>query len=157
MLVIGLGMGCVMQVLVLAIQNSVPYRDLGVGTSSNAFFRSMGSSIGVAVFGALVTNMLANYVVGHTDNVTDRVKLGHALANGESAKGSLNDSLLHIFNGAYVHAINSTFLWAVPLVLIGLVLAFVLPEKRLSTKSGLGRGAAPTGGEVAAPLAQVPE
>jgi EmrB/QacA subfamily drug resistance transporter len=157
MLVIGLGMGCVMQVLVLAIQNSIPYRDLGVGTSSNAFFRSMGSSIGVAVFGALVTNMLANYVVTHTDNLADRAKLGHALANGESAKGSLPDSLLHIFNGAYVHAINSTFLWAVPLVLVGLVLAFVLPEKRLSTKSGLGRGAAPTGGEVAQPLAKVPE
>jgi EmrB/QacA subfamily drug resistance transporter len=157
MLVIGLGMGCVMQVLVLAIQNSVPYRDLGVGTSSNAFFRSMGSSIGVAVFGALVTNMLANYVVSHTDNLADRAQLGHALANGEAAKGHLSDSLLHIFNGAYVHAINSTFLWAVPLVLVGLVLAFVLPEKRLSTKSGLGRGATPTGGEVATPLAQVPE
>jgi len=56
-----------------------------------------------------------------------------------------------------VHAINSTFLWAVPLVLIGLVLAFVLPEKRLSTKSGLGRGATPTGGEVATPLAKIPE
>jgi EmrB/QacA subfamily drug resistance transporter len=155
MLVIGLGMGCVMQVLVLAIQNSVPYRDLGVGTSSNAFFRSMGSSIGVAVFGALVTNMLANYVVSHTDNLADRAQLGHALANGEA--GHLSDSLLRIFNGAYVHAINSTFLWAVPLVLVGLVLAFVLPEKRLSTKSGLGRGATPTGGEVATPLAQVPE
>ncbi len=157
MLVIGLGMGCVMQVLVLAIQNSVPYRDLGVGTSSNAFFRSMGSSIGVAVFGALVTNMLANYVAGHTDNLADRAKLGHALANGEAAKGNLSDSLLHIFNGAYVHAINSTFLWAVPLVLVGLALAFVLPEKRLSTKSGLGRGAPPTGGEVEQPLAPVLE
>jgi EmrB/QacA subfamily drug resistance transporter len=156
MLVIGLGMGCVMQVLVLAIQNSVPYRDLGVGTSSNAFFRSMGSSIGVAVFGALVTNMLTNYVVGHTDNLADRAKIGHALASGESAKGTLPDSLLHVFNGAYVHAINSTFLWAVPLVLVGLVLAFVLPEKRLSTKSGLGQGV-PTGGEAEAPLAPVLE
>jgi hypothetical protein len=116
----------------------------------------MGSSIGVAVFGALVTNMLTNYVVGHTDNLADRAKIGHALASGESAKGTLPDSLLHIFNGAYVHAINSTFLWAVPLVLVGLVLAFVLPEKRLSTKSGLGRGV-PTGGEVEAPLAPVLE
>jgi EmrB/QacA subfamily drug resistance transporter len=157
MLVIGLGMGCVMQVLVLAIQNSIPYRDLGVGTSSNAFFRSMGSSIGVAVFGALVTNLLTNYVVGHTDNLADRATLARALAAGESAKDKLPDSLLHVFNGAYVHAINSTFLWAVPLVLIGLVLAFVLPEKRLSTKSGLGRGATPTGGEVATPLAKIPE
>lgn len=156
MLVIGLGMGSVMQVLVLAIQNSVPYRDLGVGTSSNAFFRSMGSSIGVAVFGALVTNMLTNYVVSHTSNPADRAKIGHALASGESAKGTLPDSLLHVFNGAYVHAINSTFLWAVPLVLVGLVLSFVLPEKRLSTRSGLG-GTTPTGGEAEAPLAPVLE
>lgn len=156
MLVIGLGMGCVMQVLVLAIQNSVPYRDLGVGTSSNTFFRSMGSSIGVAVFGALVTNMLTNYVVAHTTNLADRAKVGHALESGESAKNDLSGSLLHVFNGAYVHAINSTFLWAVPLVLVGLVLAFVLPEKRLSTTSGLG-GTTPTGAEAEAPLAPVLE
>jgi EmrB/QacA subfamily drug resistance transporter len=155
MLVIGLGMGFVMQVLVLAIQNSVAYTDLGVGTSSNTFFRSMGSSIGVAVFGALVTNMLTNYVMSHATGL-DRAKLGAALSTGQGGgRATLPGPLRDIFDGAYVHAVDSTFLWAVPLVLVGLVLAFVLPEKRLSTTSGLGRGTTPDEGSHADELTPI--
>ncbi|MGH8888852.1 MAG: MDR family MFS transporter [Acidothermaceae bacterium] len=142
MLIVGLGMGCIMQVLVLAIQNALPYADLGVGTSSNTFFRSMGSAIGVAVFGALVTNMLTSYVTGHSSGA-DRAALGAALAKGQGGgQVNLSGPLRTIFDNAYVHAVNSTFLWSVPLVLVGLLLAFLIPEKRLSTRSGLGRGAA---------------
>lgn len=137
MLVVGLGMGCIMQVLVLAIQNALPYSDLGVGTSSNTFFRSMGSAIGVAVFGAMVTNMLTGYVTAHSTG-NDRLTLMKALAVGQGKKVNLPDPLNTIFDNAYVHAVNSTFLWSIPLVLIGLALAFVIPEKRLSTRSGLG-------------------
>ena len=59
MVVLGLGLGCVMQVLVIAIQNAVEQRDLGVGTSSATFLRSMGASFGVAIFGAIFSNQLA--------------------------------------------------------------------------------------------------
>ena len=144
MLVVGLGMGCIMQVLVLAIQNALPYADLGVGTSSNTFFRSMGSAIGVAVFGAMVTNMLTSYVTGHSTG-SDRLTLMGALAKGQGGgQVHLTSPLKVIFDNAYVHAVNSTFLWSVPLVLVGLALAFLIPEKRLSTRSGLG-GGAPSG------------
>lgn len=160
MLVIGLGMGCVMQVLVLAIQNSVDYADLGVGTSSNAFFRSMGSSLGVAVFGALVTNLLINFLGSHAGRVSPEQldQVHNALAAGQGGGGTahLTGPALTLFDDAYVHAINATFLWSVPLVLIGLVLALVLPEKRLSTRSGLGRGAA-SASEAEATLAPVLE
>jgi EmrB/QacA subfamily drug resistance transporter len=156
MLVIGLGMGCIMQVLVLAIQNSIPYADLGVGTSSNAFFRSIGSALGVAVFGALVTNMLNNYVVAHTTSLADRAKLGAALATGQSgSQNQLPPALHEIFDNAYVHAVTNTFLWSVPLVLVGLVLALILPEKRLQTKSGLGRATTPA--KTDETLVRVPE
>jgi len=145
MIVIGLGMGCIMQVLVLAIQNALPYKDLGVGTSSNTFFRSMGSSIGVAVFGALVTNQLTSYVAGQPLAAADRATLGKALTAGQGGGSSgglqLPHALQTIFDNAYVHAINNTFLWSVPLLLVGLVLAFWMPEKRLSRTSGLGRTA----------------
>ena len=57
--VLGLGLGMVMQVLVLAVQNAVDYRDLGVATSGSTLFRSIGGSIGVAVFGAIFANRLA--------------------------------------------------------------------------------------------------
>jgi hypothetical protein len=58
MLVLGLGMGLVMQVLVLAVQNAVDYRDLGVATSGTTMFRQMGGAIGTAAFGAIFNNQL---------------------------------------------------------------------------------------------------
>jgi EmrB/QacA subfamily drug resistance transporter len=60
MVVLGLGLGMVMQVLVLAVQNSVDYRFLGVATSGSTLFRQVGGSIGVSVFGAIFTNRLAS-------------------------------------------------------------------------------------------------
>ena len=59
MFVVGLGLGFVMQVLILAVQNAVEYRDLGVATASATLFRSMGGTIGVPIFGAIFTNQLA--------------------------------------------------------------------------------------------------
>jgi hypothetical protein len=59
MVVLGLGIGCVMQVLVVAVQNAVPQSQLGTATSSSAFFRSIGGAFGVAVFGAIFNNRLA--------------------------------------------------------------------------------------------------
>ena len=60
MFVLGAGLGMVMQVLVLAVQNAVEYRDLGVGTSGATFFRTIGSCVGVAVFGTLFTSHLTS-------------------------------------------------------------------------------------------------
>ena len=60
MFVVGLGLGFVMQVLILAVQNAVDYRDLGVATASATLFRSMGGTIGVPIFGAIFTNQLAS-------------------------------------------------------------------------------------------------
>ena len=58
MLVVGLGLGFVMQVLVLAVQNAVEYENLGVATSTATLFRSMGGTIGVPLFGAIFSNKL---------------------------------------------------------------------------------------------------
>ena len=59
LLLLGLGMGLVMQVLVIAVQNAVDYRDLGVATSGNTLFRSVGGSVGTAVLGAVFAAQLA--------------------------------------------------------------------------------------------------
>src|SRR3954465_13873872 len=64
MLVMGLGLGLVMQVLVLAVQNAVEYADLGVATSGATLFRSMGGSIGTAVLGAIFTARLTSELAG---------------------------------------------------------------------------------------------
>ena len=60
MLVLGVGLGLIMQVLVLAVQNSVPYEQLGVATSSATLFRSIGGSLGTAILGAIFANRLAD-------------------------------------------------------------------------------------------------
>jgi predicted MFS family arabinose efflux permease len=60
MLILGLGLGSVMQVLVLAVQNAVPYAQLGVATSAATLFRSIGGSLGTAILGAIFSNRLAN-------------------------------------------------------------------------------------------------
>ena len=64
MLVVGLGLGFVMQVLVLAVQNAVEYENLGVATSTATLFRSMGGTIGVPLFGAIFSNKLASELAG---------------------------------------------------------------------------------------------
>src|SRR5919112_1861764 len=64
MLVLGMGLGMVMQVLVLAVQNSVPYEQLGVATSGATLFRSIGGSLGTAILGAVFTNRLADALAG---------------------------------------------------------------------------------------------
>ena len=58
MLVLGLGIGMVLPVLVIAVQNAVDYKDLGMATSGTTFFRSIGASFGVAIFGAIFSNTL---------------------------------------------------------------------------------------------------
>src|SRR5262249_58196277 len=60
MLVLGLGLGMVMQVLVLAAQNAVSFELLGVATSGSTLFRQIGGSIGVSIFGAIFANRLAS-------------------------------------------------------------------------------------------------
>ena len=65
MVVLGLGLGAVMQVLVLVVQNAVPYSELGVATSGATFFRSIGGSFGAAIFGAIFSNVLVGNLANH--------------------------------------------------------------------------------------------
>ena len=63
MVVFGLGLGLVMQVLVVAVQNAVPYEELGTATSGVTFFRMIGGSFGTAVFGAIFANLVVDNVL----------------------------------------------------------------------------------------------
>ncbi|MGW5132899.1 DHA2 family efflux MFS transporter permease subunit [Streptomyces sp. NPDC004135] len=130
--VFGLGLGLVMQVLVLIVQNAVPYADLGVATSGATFFRSIGASFGVAVFGTVFAGRLG-------EQLTDAFR-GAALPPGASVdtleadpRGiaalppDLRPPALH----AYATAITDVFLYAAPVALLGFVLAWFLKEDRL--------------------------
>ncbi|MGW3120875.1 DHA2 family efflux MFS transporter permease subunit [Streptomyces sp. NPDC001107] len=130
--VFGLGLGLVMQVLVLIVQNAVSYEDLGVATSGATFFRSIGASFGVAIFGTVFASRLG-------DKLTDAFR-GARLPGGLSADalksdprgiGSLPPALRGPALHAYAAAITDVFLYAAPVALLGFVLAWFLKEDKL--------------------------
>ncbi|TWF87737.1 MDR family MFS transporter [Streptomyces capillispiralis] len=130
--VFGLGLGLVMQVLVLIVQNAVSYEDLGVATSGATFFRSIGASFGVAIFGTIFAGRLG-------DKLTDALG-GARLPPGVSADSleadprgiaALPSALRPRAIDAYAAAITDVFLYAVPVALLGFVLAWFLREDRL--------------------------
>lgn len=158
MLVLGLGIGMVMQVLVLAVQNASEPGDMGVVTSAVNFFRSLGGSFGIAVFGAifsaLLTNRLGAYLPGGA--------LAGAGFDPESLSASperlrtLPPELLEPTVRALSDAVTAVFLYAVPMLLLGFLVSLALPDLPLreSVHAGLPiDGSEPDDGtlDVAAP------
>ncbi|GAB7108069.1 MFS transporter [Streptomyces phaeofaciens JCM 4814] len=130
--VFGLGLGLVMQVLVLIVQNAVSYEDLGVATSGATFFRSIGASFGVAIFGTVFAGRLG-------DKLTDAFR-GVSLPPGVSVDAleadprqiaDLPADLRPPVLSAYASAITDVFLYAAPVALLGFVLAWFLREDPL--------------------------
>ncbi|MEU2250313.1 MDR family MFS transporter [Streptomyces sp. NPDC019224] len=130
--VFGAGLGLVMQVLVLVVQNAVSYKDLGVATSGATFFRSIGASFGVAIFGTLFTNRL-------TDELGAALA-GRSLPPGVDAEslaadpraiGQLPAALRGPVLQAYSTSITDVFLYAAPVVLVAFVFAWLLKEDKL--------------------------
>ncbi|MEU8676139.1 MDR family MFS transporter [Streptomyces sp. NPDC048560] len=130
--VFGAGLGLVMQVLVLVVQNAVGYEDLGVATSGATFFRSIGASFGVAIFGTVFTNRLTGKL--------EAALSGRSLPPGVDAErlaadpraiGALPADLRPSILSAYSDSITDVFLYAVPVVLIAFVFAWFLKEDKL--------------------------
>ncbi|MDT0571275.1 MFS transporter [Streptomyces sp. DSM 3412] len=130
--VFGAGLGLVMQVLVLIVQNAVSYEDLGVATSGATFFRSIGASFGVAVFGTVFAGHLG-------EKLTDALD-GAALPSGVTVEGLKADpreiaelpaALRPPVLDAYASSITDVFVYAAPVALLGFVLAWFLREDRL--------------------------
>ncbi|MFE3603795.1 DHA2 family efflux MFS transporter permease subunit [Streptomyces sp. NPDC059142] len=146
--VLGLGVGLVMPVLVLAVQNSVRPADLGTATSANNYFRQIGGSVGAAVFGALFANRLAGALA-------DRVPPGAGLPSPESITPqmvhALPPALRDGYVQAYADAMPRIFLYLVPVLALGLLTAFFLKEKPLVSQNA--SAAEPTAaGPAAVPL-----
>jgi EmrB/QacA subfamily drug resistance transporter len=127
MLVLGLGLGLVMQVLVLAVQNDVDYQDLGVATSGTTFFRSIGGCFGVAICGAIFSHRLG-------DELSGIAGLPRALASGSVTAdqvAQLPAGVREAFVAAYADALTAIFLVCAPIAALAFVLAWLLPEKPL--------------------------
>jgi DNA-binding MarR family transcriptional regulator len=131
MLVLGMGIGLVMQVLVIAVQNAVDYRHLGAATSGVTFFRSMGGSFGTAVFGAIFSNLL----VLHLSLLASSLPRGYNISNAENivAIQYLPAVVRAEFAYAYAQSLSTVFLVAAPITVVAFILTWLVPEVRLRT------------------------
>ncbi len=130
MFVLGVGIGGVLQVLVIAVQNAVDYSDLGAATSGVTFFRSMGGSFGTAVFGAIFANLL----VGNLTHYLHGVKLPAGLTGASVSPAELTKLPAAVHSGyvqAYAHSLQTVFLVAVPIAVIAFLLTWLMPELEL--------------------------
>ncbi len=132
MYILGLGIGQVMPVLTLAVQNAVDRKDLGTATSSVVFFRSIGSTLGAAVFGAILTNRLAHHIAQALPG-----SQGGAIASGlkSSAAGvhALPPQVQHIVLTAFAQSFRDVFLIAIPFAIVAFVVSLFLREAPLHT------------------------
>ncbi|RLV08540.1 EmrB/QacA family drug resistance transporter [Streptomyces griseocarneus] len=130
--VFGFGLGLVMQVLVLVVQNAVGYEDLGVATSGATFFRSIGASFGVSVFGTIFSNRLKPRVADALAGVPlpPGVTPERVTADPRSVAALPSAARTAVLD-AYSTSITDVFLFAVPAVLLAFLLAFLLREEPL--------------------------
>ncbi len=142
MFVLGTGIGLSMQVLTIAVQNTVEYTDLGTATSGVTFFRTLGSSFGTAVFGTIYTNALKPNLA---DGVRSAAESG-AVSPAVVARAAQSPEALHRLPArtarpiieAYADTIHTVFLWTVPVALLGFVVALFLKQVELRDSARLG-------------------
>jgi EmrB/QacA subfamily drug resistance transporter len=139
--ILGAGIGLCMQVLILVVQNTSSFADLGVATSGVTFFRTIGSSFGAAIFGSLFANFLAS-----------RIPTALA-AGGAPARAADSPQALHALSpemaapiiDAYADSLGTVFLCGAPVAIVGFVVSLFLKEVRLReietvSASDLGEG-----------------
>ena len=134
--ILGSGIGLCMQVLVLTVQNTSRFEDLGVATSGVTFFRTIGSSFGAAIFGSLFANFLAS-------------RIAPALAaGGAPSVAAESPKELHLLPPemaapiveAYADSLGKVFLWVVPVALVGFVVSLFLKEVPLRDMDAISAG-----------------
>ena len=142
MFVLGLGLGSVMQVLVLAVQNAVDYRDLGVATSGATLFRSIGGSVGTAILGSIFASGLKTQL----HKTLPPSAAAAATKSGVSANPAALKKLPPTIHTGYVHAFTNAlgpvFEVAAAVAAVAFVLSWLMPERRLrqsvTASTGIG-------------------
>ncbi|MGW3104495.1 MDR family MFS transporter [Streptomyces sp. NPDC001100] len=142
MFVLGTGIGLCMQVLTIAVQNTVEYTDLGTATSGVTFFRTLGSSFGTAVFGTIYANTLGPSLKDGIVSATKASALNPAVITKAATSPEGLHRLPHaaaapIIN-AYADTIQTVFRWTVPVAVIGFVVALFLKQVELRDSARMG-------------------
>jgi MFS family permease len=157
----GIGMGLTMPVFTIAIQNAVPYSQLGVATSASTFLRSLGGSVGLAILGSIVNNQFLSSFIGGIpaavknvvpmDQITALAHNPQALVNPaaqaqlqalltQSGDTSIFDQVMLALRAALSSSITQAFLVGSGFVLVGLVAIFFLKEVKVQTANPEAQG-----------------
>jgi EmrB/QacA subfamily drug resistance transporter len=155
-ILVGAGLGLSMQTIVIALQNSVDYKDMGVATSSNTFFRSLGSVFGTALFGAILTNRLGHYlIVGRDELAAANPTAALSFNESDIEKIKQNTSVIAQLPpeaqttalDAFVNSFQVVFLMAAPITALGFLLALFLRETPLRTNKDYAAAREESAGE----------
>ena len=145
----GLGIGLVIQVLVVIVQNAVPHSALGVATATATFFRIVGGTFGVAVLGAVFANRLISQLKLHATSAELKLVNGSNVTANPAQIGHLPSAQRTFVEDAFSHSVEAIFLVAVPLVVLGFVLSWLIKEIPLRTTAFV-TAARPDGPQAAA-------
>ena len=147
MVLLGIGLGFNFQPVILAVQNAVSPREMGVATSSVTFFRQMGGTIGVTVFlSVLFTRLPQDIGAAVRAAAAEDPRVAQALQSGQLQTGDLSDTSFiqalpgHLalpFKVGFSDSIDQVFLIAACVVAVGFFVFLFLPQLALSEKSGI--------------------
>jgi len=135
MLVLGFGIGLYMQVMTLAVQNSIDRKDMGAATSVVTFFRSMGASFGTAIFGAVLTARLTHYLFAYLPGSVSSHISTKSLEQSTSSITKLPPAITHDVLNAFAHSFHDVFLWVVPFSVLTFIVSLFLRETPLKTST----------------------
>jgi EmrB/QacA subfamily drug resistance transporter len=134
MAILGVGIGMVMPVLTLAVQNAVERKDLGTATSTVTFFRSIGSSLGAAIFGAILINRLTTNLQSSLPGASG-AHLAKGLQSSSAQLKSAPPSVVHTVLNAFASAFSDVFLIAIPFAIVAFLVSLFLKESPLRESS----------------------
>ena len=142
-MIMGMGVGLAMQTIVIALQNDVEYRDMGVATSSNTFFRSLGASFGTAIFGTVLTDRFITEISGSLPAGTTQDSVA-AVTENTQLIATLPVEVQSVIFDSFDRAFSFVFWIALPIIVIGFLLTIRLREKPL--REGIDRSASEAAG-----------
>ncbi|MFE5258071.1 MFS transporter [Streptomyces coelicoflavus] len=158
MALMGLGVGMMMQNLVLCTQNQVDPSDLGSASSTVTFFRSLGGAVGVSVLGSIMSSRISHYAADTIGQLSPQEQAAAAKTAGSGAIPDMDllpPGIREWLESAYGHGIADIFLYVAPIALLGFLVTLFIKEVPLRTKGALAQ-AAESSAEAAPPVAGTP-
>jgi EmrB/QacA subfamily drug resistance transporter len=126
MVVLGAGMGCLMQTTMLIAQNSAPLRDVGAATGAATFLRNMGGSLGVSLLGSVYAHTLTESITEHAGPTATGAASSSAARMTPELLRSLPDAARHLFQQAVTDGVGTVFTWAAVVAAAGLLIALAI-------------------------------